>query len=500
MALLPFRSQIAWRQSSSESQTGAPRARELRQKIYAIDSVAAPIVLGVAGLELARPGEHIGSITVQQIDIGSPGFGNALTTDRTTRGYWRGSQVGGTYGLVEGALIGPAPRPVIDNGTFTPQGDPVATCMVDAVALSQLDAGTWEIQVDAEPLGLLDGVNGISSCQIQQYIDTSTGAWPNVGDVELATFLKLSERGDGRIDVGTPNVPIYIPNTCGAFNDGDLFILPGDVGTSDNQISTDPADLSVQRLQAHPTVFVRRSDAMVEVTTVGEVTANPPAPLEINPPRVWLVDRAPLGSWWDVLIDGSWRRVLVLHTIDGVNMLDLRRPRDIYSTLISYYISTQGMPNFDYTDAEVAPGLFSRQFYLAGFVGTVSYSQAWRFRGYTGAYNQDGSQPPPLLVPLDFRGGGPGGNQAALQAQLQARVLAGVPVARAAFASPSHRIVPAAKVKTEPQYRGENPSPAALRRARAGFEKIEAENGTLGGPESEAKKARAGVDGKPPKA
>lgn len=452
MALLPFRSQIAWRQSSSESMTGGARSRELRQRIYTIAAVDDPIVLGGPGLELARPGEHIGAITIQQIDVASPGYRVALSTDRATRAYWRGTEAGAGYGLVEGALIGPAPRSVIDNGTYSAQGDPIATVTVEAVALTSLDAGDWEIQIDVEPTALLDGVNAISDCQVRQYLDTGTLNWPNVGEAQLATFIAMQERGDGRVDVGTPATPIYIPGCCGAFNDGDLFVLPGDIGTSDNQIPSDPAGLSAQRLQAHPTVFVRRSDAMIEMSVVGDVNASPPAPVEINPPNVWLIDRQPLGSWWDVLIDGAWRRVLLLHTLDGVTPLDVRRPRDIYTTLINYYMSTAGMPNFDYADAEIAPGLFSRQFFLAGIIGTVSYAQAWRFRGYTGPYNPDGTIPTPLLIPHQWAGRGPGVAAATL-AQLESRAIAGVPVARAAFATPKHTIQPS-KARAEKRYRG----------------------------------------------
>lgn len=186
---------------------------------------------------------------------------------------------------------------------------------------------------------------------------------------------------------------------------GRVFVAPADLGAGLGQIDpTTPIGNTATVFEQHPTVFIRRG---ANVRAVGAVENfrqgwGDPATgdgYQINEyrgaPAIYVCATRPEGSIWRLYFDGAPVDVSVPHG----PTLDLRRPRDVWNTIIAPLVSDgapfgtpapfgQGFINND------RPGLVSDAGTLSLLVNTTRYLQAARCLGFYGPGDRG--------VPLEF--------------------------------------------------------------------------------------------------
>lgn len=213
---------------------------------------------------------------------------------------------------------------------------PHPAARLDGAALAVFAAGpvNANFEVTHRPRFATERSSHIGVCA---YLDTLEGE--SIADP--TTFLRRLEReladAGGRYRLGTnaAGATIYLEGTGYAHGreDGLTFIAPGDVGVQPGQIPPDVASNTAAAYRWHPAVFYTEPATALQ----RQFRKLGPAPdaadsIDTYPGANVLLEvvEVPVASRWLFAWDGRVQEVVIVHPSGS----DLRRPRDVWSTVI----------------------------------------------------------------------------------------------------------------------------------------------------------------------
>ncbi len=120
----------------------------------------------------------------------------------------------------------------------------------------------------------------------------------------------------------------FVVNSARSYIAGNTFVDPSDIGTESWQVPTQISQATSERLVNHPNLFLVSG---ADVSGVGHCFFPDAAPPVASNASVapYSVTTKPTHSLWRLVIDGADQLVYIPH-----GEADLRRPRDIYNTII----------------------------------------------------------------------------------------------------------------------------------------------------------------------
>lgn len=165
-------------------------------------------------------------------------------------------------------------------------------------------------------------------CAAMDFQDSANTEADEIGALYTAIKSGGSNRSLGTTSSGGELI-VQSCNWTGLAPEGAVYITPSDIGTNVEQIANDVTANTADKFRFHPSVFIRKSPNLQSIVTGYRDDVALTATSQDNPIRIVQVTSAPAYSRWMFVIDGH----IVLARLDHGNQ-DLRRPRDIWNTLI----------------------------------------------------------------------------------------------------------------------------------------------------------------------
>lgn len=275
-------------------------------------------------------------IVVNTADAGIAG--SRMTTDRGMNGFWYIETPAGV-----GALVANAPG----DGSIVRQlvnGLPVECLQITGAAAAVVSdlTGPALVRTCCYVSRHADNAAAVQSSAITVdfFADSSIDTLPDVASVAERYLTQLRLRGGGTLTLAEfgNGSKITIPYACGAYTFGPPIIIAADIGIGNGQIPANPADYTAARFKPHPRVFLRASSQMWAAQHLyPKTTGNPTAITSDTALVPVLAARRPTHSLWRIWVEGNTLDVILAHPTN----LDLRRPRDIWTSVLVPAIERQ---------------------------------------------------------------------------------------------------------------------------------------------------------------
>ena len=155
------------------------------------------------------------------------------------------------------------------------------------------------------------------------------------GTERLRSLIEQINRGGSQTVLGLTGAgaPVLV-NDCGFAGgapEGVVFVEPGDIGNAPEQIPISVGQNSAAHFRYHPSVFLRRTDYVRQVSrqTSDPVAVNATAQGSQPIMIAQIVEPLQASDWW-IVVDGVGYNVRLRHPF-GIGAPDVRRPRDIWN-------------------------------------------------------------------------------------------------------------------------------------------------------------------------
>jgi hypothetical protein len=239
------------------------------------------------------------------------------------------------------------------NGTATLNGVPLFQVQHDAAGFIEEGRLTPGVQLTFGS-AVQTALNALTG-NIQQYVlniihrNSNQIGWvghaqfvefedapPSTGSLSSQAQNFLNKMSDGGapalLGIDSAAQSIYAQNCSftGIAPEGAVYVRPEDLGNSNEQIPAAVGSNTAAHFRFHPSVFVRRSDYYNGVMRRVRDSVALAQTSQGQPLKIVSVTQDPVASNWLFQIDGQISLVSVTHPAGS----DLRRPRDIWNTVI----------------------------------------------------------------------------------------------------------------------------------------------------------------------